>query len=108
MILHNKLKLKHSHVLRFQQASGASRGPFLSAWEMWLVNKAKEDRFKLEKQADEAKLRSHLYLCISAAVVTFVIYISRIVYIQPGIFFLPFIKYNALKIFFLLIAFCLT
>ncbi|KAM8891796.1 coiled-coil domain-containing protein 34 [Spinachia spinachia] len=34
-----------------------TRGPFLSAWEMWLVNKAKEDRFKLEKLADEQQLR---------------------------------------------------
>ncbi|KAF1387071.1 hypothetical protein PFLUV_G00101470 [Perca fluviatilis] len=31
--------------------------PTLSAWEMWLVNKAKEDRFKLEKQAEEERLR---------------------------------------------------
>ncbi|XP_068578950.1 coiled-coil domain-containing protein 34 [Cebidichthys violaceus] len=31
--------------------------PSLSAWEMWLVNKAKEDRFKLEKQAEEEQLR---------------------------------------------------
>ncbi|XP_068459517.1 coiled-coil domain-containing protein 34 [Clinocottus analis] len=29
----------------------------LSAWEKWLVNKAKEDRFKLEKQAEEEQLR---------------------------------------------------
>lgn len=29
--------------------------PTLSAWEMWLVNKAKEDRLKLEKKAEEVK-----------------------------------------------------
>lgn len=28
--------------------------PTLSAWEMWLVTKAKEDRLKLEKKAEEA------------------------------------------------------
>ncbi len=28
--------------------------PPLSAWEIWLVNKAKEDRLKLEKKAEEA------------------------------------------------------
>lgn len=26
----------------------------LSAWEMWLVNKAKEERLRLEKKAEEA------------------------------------------------------
>lgn len=26
----------------------------LSAWETWLVNKAKEDRLKLDKKAEEA------------------------------------------------------
>ncbi|XP_054476558.1 coiled-coil domain-containing protein 34 [Anoplopoma fimbria] len=31
--------------------------PSRSAWEMWLVNKAKEDRLKLEKQAEEEQLR---------------------------------------------------
>ncbi|TMS05394.1 Coiled-coil domain-containing protein 34 [Larimichthys crocea] len=30
--------------------------PTLSAWEMWLVNKAKEDRLKLEKKAEEERL----------------------------------------------------
>uniref|UniRef100_A0A3B4XD50 Coiled-coil domain-containing protein n=1 Tax=Seriola lalandi dorsalis TaxID=1841481 RepID=A0A3B4XD50_SERLL len=30
--------------------------PTLSAWEMWLVNKAKEDRIKLEKKAEEERL----------------------------------------------------
>ncbi|XP_028263863.1 coiled-coil domain-containing protein 34 [Parambassis ranga] len=29
--------------------------PALSAWEMWLVNKAKEDRLKMEKKADEER-----------------------------------------------------
>ncbi|XP_044047845.1 coiled-coil domain-containing protein 34 isoform X2 [Siniperca chuatsi] len=29
--------------------------PTLSAWEMWLVNKAKEDRLKLEKKSEEEK-----------------------------------------------------
>lgn len=28
--------------------------PTLSAWEMWLVSKAKEDRLKLEKKTEEA------------------------------------------------------
>lgn len=28
--------------------------PNLSAWEMWLVNKAKEDRLNLERKAEEA------------------------------------------------------
>ncbi|KAG8012497.1 Coiled-coil domain-containing protein 34 [Nibea albiflora] len=30
--------------------------PTLSAWEMWLVNKAKEDRLKQEKKAEEEQL----------------------------------------------------
>ncbi|XP_070764164.1 coiled-coil domain-containing protein 34 [Enoplosus armatus] len=30
--------------------------PTLSAWEMWLVNKAKEDRLKLEMKAEEERL----------------------------------------------------
>ncbi|XP_044047844.1 coiled-coil domain-containing protein 34 isoform X1 [Siniperca chuatsi] len=30
--------------------------PTLSAWEMWLVNKAKEDRLKLEKKSEEERL----------------------------------------------------
>lgn len=28
--------------------------PSLSAWEMWLLNKTKEDRLKIEKKAEEA------------------------------------------------------
>lgn len=32
--------------------------PTLSAWEMWLVNKAKEDRLKFEKKSEEV---SHCY-----------------------------------------------
>lgn len=28
--------------------------PRLSAWEMWLVNKAKEERLQLEKKSEEA------------------------------------------------------
>ncbi|XP_040019153.1 coiled-coil domain-containing protein 34 isoform X2 [Gasterosteus aculeatus] len=52
-----RCELPRSPSVRLPDASGASRGPFLSAWEMWLVNKAKEDRFKLEKQADEEQLR---------------------------------------------------
>ncbi|XP_022069450.1 coiled-coil domain-containing protein 34 isoform X2 [Acanthochromis polyacanthus] len=35
------------------QPSGA---PSLSAWEVWLVNKAKEDSLKLEKKAEEERL----------------------------------------------------
>ncbi|XP_041852938.1 coiled-coil domain-containing protein 34-like [Melanotaenia boesemani] len=30
--------------------------PSLSAWQMWLLNKAKEDRLKLEKKAEEERL----------------------------------------------------
>ncbi|XP_053175504.1 coiled-coil domain-containing protein 34 [Scomber japonicus] len=30
--------------------------PTLSAWEMWLVNKAKEDRLKLERKSEEERL----------------------------------------------------
>ncbi|XP_067445342.1 coiled-coil domain-containing protein 34 isoform X2 [Thunnus thynnus] len=30
--------------------------PTLSAWEMWLVNKAKEDRLKLEKKSEEERV----------------------------------------------------
>ncbi|XP_047244458.1 coiled-coil domain-containing protein 34 [Girardinichthys multiradiatus] len=30
--------------------------PPLSAWEMWLLSKAKEDRFRLEKKAEEGRL----------------------------------------------------
>ncbi|XP_073328238.1 coiled-coil domain-containing protein 34 [Pagrus major] len=30
--------------------------PTLSAWEMWLVNKAKEDRLRLEKRAEEERI----------------------------------------------------
>lgn len=28
--------------------------PSLSAWEVWLVNKAKEDRLKWERKSEEA------------------------------------------------------
>ncbi|XP_029377866.1 coiled-coil domain-containing protein 34 [Echeneis naucrates] len=34
----------------------SAASPTLSPWEMWLVNKAKEDRLKLEKKAEEERL----------------------------------------------------
>ncbi|XP_030281853.1 coiled-coil domain-containing protein 34 [Sparus aurata] len=34
----------------------AAGSPTLSAWEVWLVNKAKEDRRRLEKRAEEERL----------------------------------------------------
>ncbi|CAN9498776.1 unnamed protein product [Ophioblennius macclurei] len=37
-------------------ASQHSASPTLSAWEVWLVNKAKEDRLKLEQKAEEERL----------------------------------------------------
>lgn len=40
------------------EAVDPAGSPNLSAWEMWLVNKAKEDRFKSEKKSEEA---SHCY-----------------------------------------------
>lgn len=46
--------------------------PTLSAWEMWLVNKAKEERLKLEKKAEEA---SHFswFACFSHSKFSFII-----------------------------------
>ncbi|XP_037623843.1 coiled-coil domain-containing protein 34 [Sebastes umbrosus] len=44
-------------VQMFNAAVEPAGSPTLSAWELWLVNKAKEDRFKLEKQAEEERLR---------------------------------------------------
>ncbi|XP_039988769.1 coiled-coil domain-containing protein 34 isoform X2 [Xiphias gladius] len=40
----------------FSAAVHPAASPTLSAWEMWLVNKAKEDRLKLEKKAEEERL----------------------------------------------------
>nr|XP_019957728.1 PREDICTED: coiled-coil domain-containing protein 34-like [Paralichthys olivaceus]XP_019957729.1 PREDICTED: coiled-coil domain-containing protein 34-like [Paralichthys olivaceus] len=40
----------------FSSAVQPAASPTLSAWEMWLVNKAKEDRLKLEKKAEEEGL----------------------------------------------------
>ncbi|XP_023257371.1 coiled-coil domain-containing protein 34-like isoform X1 [Seriola lalandi dorsalis] len=40
----------------FSVALQPAASPTLSAWEMWLVNKAKEDRIKLEKKAEEERL----------------------------------------------------
>ncbi|XP_071387171.1 coiled-coil domain-containing protein 34 [Centroberyx affinis] len=37
-------------------AEEPAASPTLSAWEMWLVNKAKDDRLKLEKKAEEERL----------------------------------------------------
>ncbi|CAB1429011.1 unnamed protein product [Pleuronectes platessa] len=41
---------------RFSSAVQPAASPTLSAWDMWLVNKAKEDRLKLEKKAEEEGL----------------------------------------------------
>lgn len=46
----------------FSEALQPAASHTLSAWEMWLVNKAKEDRLKLEKKAEEA---GHCFLLIS-------------------------------------------
>ncbi|XP_018519517.1 coiled-coil domain-containing protein 34 isoform X1 [Lates calcarifer] len=40
----------------FSEALQPAASHTLSAWEMWLVNKAKEDRLKLEKKAEEERL----------------------------------------------------
>ncbi|KAL6107040.1 ccdc34 [Pungitius sinensis] len=53
-------ELPRSPSVQLPNALEPACGPFLSAWEMWLVNKAKEDRCKLEKQADEEQLRKEI------------------------------------------------
>ncbi|XP_071360402.1 coiled-coil domain-containing protein 34 isoform X2 [Trachinotus anak] len=40
----------------FGAAAQPAASPTLSAWEMWLVKKAKDDRLKLEKKAEEEHL----------------------------------------------------
>lgn len=40
----------------------------LSAWELWLVNKAKQERLMLEKQSEEASqspFSNHHYSCFA-------------------------------------------
>ena len=64
-----RCELPRTHSVQMLNAAGQPAGsPTLTAWEVWLVNKAKKDRFKLEKQAEEA---SHSYLssynCIATA-----------------------------------------
>ncbi|XP_026221449.1 coiled-coil domain-containing protein 34 [Anabas testudineus] len=49
-----ELRKTPSHQVSSADVHPAS--PTLSAWEMWLVNKAKEDRLKLEKKAEEERL----------------------------------------------------
>ncbi|XP_042351498.1 coiled-coil domain-containing protein 34-like [Plectropomus leopardus] len=53
-----RCELPRTPSVQMMNAAGEPAGsPALGAWEMWLVNKAKEDRFKLEKQAEEERLR---------------------------------------------------
>ncbi|XP_056271746.1 coiled-coil domain-containing protein 34 [Pseudoliparis swirei] len=52
-----RCELPRTPSVQMLDAVGPAGSPSLSAWEMWLVNKAKEDRFKLEKQAEEEQLR---------------------------------------------------
>ncbi|XP_075945939.1 coiled-coil domain-containing protein 34 [Anarhichas minor] len=52
-----RCELPRTPSVQMLNAVKPAAAPSLSAWEMWLVNKAKEDRFKLEKQAEEEQLR---------------------------------------------------